>query len=406
VTSLPDPTHRATAECAAASTLAPPSQAAADAVAAAVHLPVAAAAAESEAVSAGEHVAAVSALHPPTVNAPGRVTAHDVASRAGVSQPTVSLVLSGNPKARVSAETRARVVRVAEELGYRPNALAQGLVRRRSFALGIVIPDLENPFFAAVVSGAEKVAAREGYAVFLCEAGETSAEAHLDALRARQIDGVILDAVGAAALNPARLGGMQAVLVDELLAPYPAVVSDAEQAGELAARHLLSLGHTRMAFIGPAMDSSAFRLRERGFTRTLRGAGLPLTTERLRRARATVGGGMQAMRTLLALHPRPTGVFCANDLAAVGALKACARALVAVPRDLSIIGCDDIELAHLVTPELTTVAIPARELGARAARLLIRRLAGEESEGAGRPPRPLPVRLVPRGTTAVAPEAA
>lgn len=336
----------------------------------------------------------------------GRVTAHDVAARAGVSQPTVSLVLSGNPKARVSADTRARVLRAAEELGYRPNALAQGLVRRRSFALGVVVPDLENPFFAAVVSGAEKVAARAGYAVFLCEAGETPAEQHLEALGARQIDGVILDAVGAAALNPARLGGMQVVLVDELLATYPAVVSDAEQAGELAARHLLSLGHTRLAFVGPALDTSAFRLRERGFTRTLRGAGHALTSDRLRRAPATVGGGMQAMRALLALRPRPTGVFCANDLAAVGALKACAMARVAVPHDLSIVGCDDIELARLVTPELTTVAIPARELGARAARLLIRQLAGEEGDAAARPARPLPVRLVVRGTTAAAPEAA
>jgi LacI family transcriptional regulator len=334
------------------------------------------------------------------------VTAHDVAARAGVSQPTVSLVLSGNPKARVSAETRARVTRAAEELGYRPNALAQGLVRRRSFALGVVVPDLENPFFAAVVSGAEKVAARAGYAVFLCETGETSAEQHLDALRARQIDGVILDAVGAAALSPSRLGGMHVVLVDELLDAYPAVVSDAEQAGELAASHLLSLGHTRMAFIGPALDTSAFRLRERGFVRALRGAGVPLTSDRLRRAGATVGGGMQAMRALLALRPRPTGVFCANDLAAVGALKACALARVAVPRELSIVGCDDVELARLVTPELTTVAIPARELGARAARLLIRQLAGEDADPATRASRPLPVRLVVRGTTAAAPEAA
>lgn len=343
-----------------------------------------------------------------TGRATARATAHDVAARAGVSQPTVSLVLSGTPKARVSAETRARVVRAAEELGYRPNALAQGLVRRRSFALGVVVPDLENPFFAAVVSGAEKVAARAGYAVFLCETGETPAEQHLEALRARQIDGVILDAVGAAALGgrEGRLGGMQVVLVDELLADYPAVVSDAERAGELAAHHLLSLGHRRLAFIGPALDTSAFRLRERGFTRTLRGAAAPLTSERLRRASATVIGGMQAMRALLALCPRPTGVFCANDLAAVGALKACALARVAVPHELSIVGCDDIELARLVTPELTTVAIPARELGARAARLLIRRLSGDEGEGATRPMRPLPVRLVPRGTTAAAPEAA
>lgn len=335
-----------------------------------------------------------------------RATAHDVAVRAGVSQPTVSLVMSGNPKARVSAQTRSRVLRAAEELGYRPNVLAQGLVRRRSFALGVVVPDLANPFFAAVVSGAEKVAAKAGYAVFLCEAGETSAEDHLDALKSRQIDGVILDAVGAAALTAQSLSGINVVLVDEALAAYPAIVSDAEQAGELAARHLLSLGHTRVAFIGPAIDASAFRLRERGFSRTMRSAGVGLASECLRRASPTVSGGMLGMRALLALRPRPTAVFCANDLTAIGALKACATARVAVPRDMSIVGCDDIELAQLVTPELTTVAIPAREMGARAARLLIRQLSGEVVAPDGRPSRPLPVRLVARGTTAMAPEVA
>lgn len=342
----------------------------------------------------------------PTPKPTARTTAHDVAARAGVSQPTVSLVLSGNPKARVSAETRARVMRAAEELGYRPNILAQGLVRRRSFALGVVVPDLGNPFFAAVVSGAEKVASREGYAVFLCEAGETSAEQHLDALKSRQIDGVILDAVGAAALSAESLAGMNVVLVDESLDDYPGIVSDAEQAGELAARHVLSLGHRRLAFIGPAVDASAFRLRERGFTRTVRGAGVAIDSAAWRRAPATVAGGMQAMRAILALRPRPTAVFCANDLVAIGALKACAMAKVVVPRDLSIVGCDDIELAQLVTPELTTIAIPAREMGARAARLLIRQLAGDASGAAARPTRPLPVRLVARGTTAVVPEAA
>lgn len=335
-----------------------------------------------------------------------RATAHDVAARAGVSQPTVSLVMSGNPKARVSAVTRSRVLRAAEELGYRPNVLAQGLVRRRSFALGVVVPDLANPFFAAVVSGAEKVAAKAGYAVFLCEAGETSAEDHLDALKSRQIDGVILDAVGAAALTAESLSGINVVLVDEALEEYPGIVSDAEHAGELAAGHLLSLGHRSFAFIGPAIDASAFRLRERGFAKTLRAAGVALASERLRRASPTVGGGVQGMRALLALRPRPTAVFCANDLTAIGALKACARAQVSVPRDVSIVGCDDIELAQLVTPELTTVAIPAREMGARAARLLIRQLSGEAVAPGGRQSRALPVRLVTRGTTAAAPQVA
>ncbi len=346
-------------------------------------------------------------LSPTPAIAPAtRTTAHDVAARAGVSQPTVSLVLSGNPKARVSADTRARVLRAAEELGYRPNVLAQGLVRGRSYALGVVIPDLSNPFFAAVVSGAEKVASKAGYAVFLCETGESNAEERIDALKSRQIDGVILDAVGAAGLPHESLAGMNVVLVDEELGELPCVVSDAEMAGELAARHLLDLGHRHCAFIGPAIDATAFRLRERGFTRQLRSAGVPITSDALRRTSATVAGGMQAMRALLALRPRPTAVFCANDLVALGALKACAMARVSVPGEVSIVGCDDIDLAQLVTPELTTIAVPARELGARAARLLIRQLAGEAPPPANRTRRPIGVRLVARGTSAAAPEAA
>jgi DNA-binding LacI/PurR family transcriptional regulator len=140
-------------------------------------------------------------------------------------------------------------------------------------------------------------------------------------------------------------------------------------------------------------------MRERGFTRALRDASVVVDTELFQRAPATVAGGRAAMRTLLAQRVPPTAVFCANDLLALGAYKACAQAGVSIPRDMSIVGCDDIEFAQLVTPELTTIAVPARELGARAARLLVRALAGDPA-----PPsqhtRPLPVRLVTRGSTA------
>jgi len=329
-----------------------------------------------------------------------RVTTRDVAARAGVSQPTVSLVLGRNPTARVAPETRERVLRAAEELGYRPNVLARGLVQRRSYALGIVVPDLRNPFFVDVVSGAERVAAEEHYAVLLAETGGRSPVPHLEALQARQIDGVIIDAGAAASIPAGLLAAANVVLIDEPSERWPGVASDAAGAGRLAGEHLLALGHRRIAFIGPADDVHAFRLRERGFAQALRAAGVALPSARLRRAPATAAGGLEAMRALLALSPRPTAVFCANDLTALGALKACAAAGVRVPAELSLIGCDDIEMGRLVTPELTTIAVPARELGARAARLLLRMLGGAEPP---RPTRLLPVRLVPRGTTAAAP---
>jgi LacI family transcriptional regulator len=332
-------------------------------------------------------------------NAQRRVTTHDVAARAGVSQPTASLVLSRHPTARIAADTRDRVLRAAEELGYRPNVVARSLVRRRSYAIGLVVPDLGNQFFAHVVSGAQRVAVDEGYAVLLCEQQGTPIDRHLDALRARQVDGIILDAAGASSIPEELLDGINVVLIDQPSQRWPGVASDAEGAGRLAAEHLLALGHRRIAFIGPAADVHSFRMRERGFTRALRDAGIGVETDLYRRVPATVAGGHAAMRALLAQVSRPTAIFCANDLIALGTYKAATQAGVSVPADVSIVGCDDIEFAQLVTPELTTIAVPARELGARAARLLVRALAGDPSPPSQQA-RPLPVRLMVRGSTA------
>jgi LacI family transcriptional regulator len=308
-------------------------------------------------------------------------------------------VLSRNPTARVAAETRERVLRAAEELGYRPNVVARSLVRRRSYAIGLVVPDLANQFFAHVVSGAERVAVDEGYAVLLCEQRETGIDRHLDALRARQVDGVILDAAGAASIPEELLDGINVALIDQPSQRWPGVASDAEGAGRAAAEHLLALGHRRIAFVGPSADVHSFRMRERGFAKARRERAVPLETELLRRAPATVAGGHAAMRALLAQPVPPTAGFFANDLLALGAYKACAQAGVSIPADVSIVGCDDIEFAQLVTPELTTVAVPARELGARAARLLLRAIDGDPMPPSQQA-RPLPVRLVVRGSTA------
>lgn len=327
-----------------------------------------------------------------------RVTAQQVARQAGVSQPTVSLVLSRNPKARVAPETRARVLKAAEELGYRPNRLAQALVRRRSFALGVIVPGFENPVHAAIVSGAERVAAQAGYAVLLCETGELDAGQHLKALADRQIDGVVIAGISAADLADADLAHLNVVLVNQNSPARSCVQGDSLRAGTLAAEHLLALGHHRIAFIGPLSNSSAYRLRERGFATALRAAGVVPSSDDWERADPTVAGGLSAMRTLLALAERPTAVFCASDLIALGAHKACALAGVALPSEMSIVGCDDIDLGTLVTPELTTISTPTLELGARAVRLLLRQLDGEGT------PAPttqtLPVKLVVRGTTA------
>ncbi len=326
-----------------------------------------------------------------------RVTAVEVARQAGVSQPTVSLVLSQNPKARVAPETRARVLKVAEELGYRPNRLAQGLVRRRSFALGIIVPGFANPVNAAIISGAERVAAQAGYAVLLCETGDIDVVQHVRALADRQIDGVIIAGISANEIARVDMRRLNVVLVNQDSDHLSTVRDDSQRAGAIAAEHLLGLGHRRVAFIGPVSSASAYRLRERGFARALRDAGSVPPSELWQRADATVAGGLAGMTALLAQRERPTAVFCANDLIALGAHKACALAGVRIPDELSILGCDDIDLGTLVTPELSTISTPQRELGARAVRLLLKQLDGDVRSSATT--QTLPVKLVLRGTT-------
>lgn len=326
-----------------------------------------------------------------------RVTVSEVARRAGVSQPTVSLVLSRNPKARVAPETRARVLKAAEELGYRPNRLAQGLVRRRSYAIGVVVPSFANPVNASIVSGVERVAAQAGYAVLLSETGEIDAAHHLTALADRQIDGVVIAGISEASLPAADLDRLNVVFVNQRSERFSTIADDSEAAGALAAQHMLALGHRRVAFIGPGSSVSTYRLRERGYARVLREAGVVPESDHWLRAEPTVAGGMQAMRALLSDARRPTAAFCANDLIALGAHKACALAGLQLPAAMSILGCDGVDLGTLVTPELSSIATPQRELGARAVRLLLRQL--DAPERAAPTHQTLPVKLLLRGTT-------
>ena len=326
-----------------------------------------------------------------------RVTALEVARQAGVSQPTVSLVLSRNPKARVAPETRARVLKAAEELGYRPNRLAQGLVRRRSYAIGVIVPGFANPVHANIISGVQRVAAEAGYGVLLCEAGEIDVAQHIKALADRQVDGVVMAGVSESLLPAEDIGRLNLVLVNQTSERFSTIGGDALAAGVLAADHLLTLGHHRFAFIGPGSRASTFRLRERGYAARLREADMTPSSEHWLRADPTVAGGMQAMQALLALAERPTALFCANDLIALGAHKACAMAGVALPRDLSLLGCDGVDLGTLVTPELSSIATPQRELGARAVRLLLRQLDAETPGALTQ--QTLPVRLLLRNST-------
>jgi LacI family transcriptional regulator len=314
----------------------------------------------------------------------GRVTMSDVAREAGVSIMTVSRVV--NNKGEVGPVTRQRVLEIIERLGYRPSGIARGLATKRTGTLGLVVPDVANPFFAEVARGAEHVAYAEGYNVFLCNTEEdTRRELRvLASLEEKRVDGIVIcssrlnddDLRAAVARHPA------VVLVNRRLDMdgVDAVLSDDKMGGRLATRHLLEGGHRAVGFLaGPAASHSG-RQRAAGYRAALAAAGVLYNPTWQRHCAPVVEGGQEAARTLLGRHPGMTALFCYNDLVAVGALQACAALERRVPGDLEVAGFDDIPLAALVTPPLTTCHVPRYDLGARAMALLLARIQDDVEE--------------------------
>jgi LacI family transcriptional regulator len=309
-----------------------------------------------------------------------RVNIADVAREAGVSAQTVSRAL--NNKGEISAETRVRVLEIVERLGYRPNTLARGLVTQKTSTLGLVVPDIANPFFSEVARGAEDAAYQAGYSMLLCNAMEDPAR-EVEALRtleAQRVDGIILCS---SRLSEGEFGAMMARLPTVILVnressgnDLKSVCIDDEAGARCATQHLLHTKHRSIAFLaGPPASHSGLR-RAQGYQRALSEAGMPFDSALSVRCTPHLEGGYNAARQLLACRPEIDAFLCYNDLVAVGALQACAAQGRRVPEDIAVVGCDDILLAGLVTPPLTTLRSDKRTLGAEAVRLLLRKLAG------------------------------
>ena len=309
-----------------------------------------------------------------------RVTMSDVAREAGVSLMTVSRVV--NNKGEVSEATRQRVQDVIERLGYRPSHIARGLATQRTLTLGLVVPDIANPFFSDVARGAEHEAYAEGYNVFLCNTDEDTQRelAVLASLEEKRVDGVV---VCSSRLEHDKLSAALAphsavVLVNRRLddAHVGTVLADDLTGGQMATRHLLQAGHRSVGFLaGPAVSYSG-RERTKGYRAALVAAGLPYNPAWVRNCPPMVEGGQEAAHALLTDHPELTALFCYNDLVAVGALHACANLGRRVPEELAVVGFDDIPLAALVTPALTTCRVTRYELGVHAMRLLLDHING------------------------------
>ncbi len=312
-----------------------------------------------------------------------KVTVADIARKAGVSIMTVSRVI--NHKGDVSPATRRRVQQIINRLDYRPSGIARSLVTRHSGTIGLVIPDVSNPFFADVALGAEHVACAEGYNIYLCNTEEDPQRelAVVHSLEEKRVDGLVLFS----RLDSRQLAGVierhpAVVLINRQMpknSKAPTIGSvrlDDVLGGRLAVRHLLERGHRAIGFLAGPPTSHSGRNRAKGYRDTLAEAGVQLNAAWEYPCPPTVEGGQTAARALLLSRPELTALFCFNDLVAVGALHACAELGRNVPRDLAIAGYDDIPLAALVTPSLTTCRAPRYELGAEAVRLLLNRIRG------------------------------
>jgi len=309
-----------------------------------------------------------------------RVNIADVAREAGVSVQTVSRAL--NNKGEISAETRERVLGIVERLGYRPNTLARGLVTQKTSTLGLVVPDIANPFFSEVARGAEDTAHGAGFSLLLCNTMENPTR-EVDALRtleAQRVDGIILCS---SRLSEEEFHAMLARLPAVILVnressrnDLKSVCIDDEAGARCATQHLLHSGHRSIAFLAGPPASHSGRRRAQGYQRALSEAEIPIDPELSAVCTPHLEGGYNAVRQLLSCRPEIDAFFCYNDLVAVGALQACAAQGRRVPEDIAVVGCDDILLAGLVTPPLTTLRSDKRGLGAEAVRLLLRRLTG------------------------------
>lgn len=331
----------------------------------------------------------------------GMATISDVAARAGVGAGTVSRVLNGSPQ--VSEPTRARVLAAIEELGYRPNPLAQGLSRGRCRTLGVVVPYFTTPSPVERLRGVAAALDGSQYDLVIFN---VETVAHRDDFlgtltRRDRADGLLLMSFPppAEALDRIVGAGVPVVLVDARREGLPGVVIDDVEGGRIATRHLVELGHERIAFIGGDDDPLGFTAsadRERGFREVMAEAGLAVDEDLVRSGTHAREVAVSIAKDLLRGDRPPTAVFATADIQALGVLEAARSLGRRVPEDLSVIGFDDIELSAYVG--LTTIRQPLFESGQVATRLLLEVLGGEGAPTAHA--HELPLELVVRSTTA------
>jgi LacI family transcriptional regulator len=345
---------------------------------------------------------------PRTDSSPRPATIREVAVRAGVSTATVSRSLRGG--VGVEPATKARVEEAARELRYRPSGVARSLKLRTTSTIGLIVTDIENPYFPQIVSAVEDAAHERGYTVLLAD-GRRDPErelASLDLLGEREVDGLIIASSALTLRHRERIREVPCPVViinsESTVAAVPAVMADNEMGGWLAAEHVIGLGHRHLVFVGDPDDSnSAVQARINGArsAMTRRGFEGPEALHHVG-ADGAVEGGIRAAAAILEAAPGTTAVLCRNDLTAIGVIRGLQEHGRRVPDDISVVGFDDIEVASYVDPALTTVRQSTDEMARWAVESLFGRIASgpEPSAGetAGEPghTRRVPVELIER----------
>lgn len=309
-----------------------------------------------------------------------RVSIHDIADKARVSHSTVSRALRGHP--RISRDVQLRVVRIANELGYTPNAIAQSLQQQQSNTIGLVVADVADPFWGEVMRGVEAVVGEHGKALLLSASHHDPVKqlAAIEVFAQRRVDGIIIADALLHDSHVVKLAAMHIPTVfvnsqmDDVPADFLHVSIDNYHGGRLAAEHLYALGHRQLAYIGNTLRPASHHLRLRGFGDTLMAHGItPIHVT----ADAPAGDDLSAgYRLAWQLPAHISGVFCYNDQVALGALTALRERGLHIPTDISVVGFDDLALAVHSWPPLSSVAQPKAALGRTAMQTLIELLSG------------------------------
>jgi LacI family transcriptional regulator len=316
-----------------------------------------------------------------------RPTQGDVAKRADVSQATVSYALSGNSTVALPEETRQRILEAARELGYVPNGAARSLRTRRTMTIACIIPDITNPYYPLLERGVQDVAEAHGYNLIVYNTDGDAEKERRALLSAREgrVDGLIMTPFHLERKTIAEVvdAGVRVVLLGPSTTSWTGygvdtISGDNGEAARIAVNHLLCLGHTRVAMAAGVKGTPPREYRVEGYRRALAEHHIPIEEQLIRAGQFTEAGGYAATRELLTMKPRPTAIFAANDLMAIGSMYALREVGLSVPDDVSIVGFDNIAMSALVHPALTTIDQFPREEGARAAKRLLSRLEGED----------------------------